>query len=145
MNMTRRSPSFLTSLVAVLLLSPASLMAQDGDDLDVTMRMVADDDDLSEGLIQELQLPESPTDIARKGGEDRRDRADNLREQGRSLGREISEEARGRREERSVGRPGSDPGFSPADPRDQTGNDRPAPNEDVGGRPGGRPDTGARP
>lgn len=149
MTISRCLPFVLKSLVALVLLAPASLLAQDGGDLDVTMRMVADDDDLSGGLIQELQLPEAPAGVAGSRQEGGRDRPDELREQGRSLGRDVSEEARGRREERSTGRPDSHPVFSPDNPRDKFGDDRPAPDDSPGARPGDRPgnqpDPGGRP
>lgn len=139
MHTVRRLPFVLTSLMAVVLLTPGIVLAQGSDELDVTMRMVADDDDLANSLIQELQLPDSPNGAVGNGDESRRGRADDLRQQGRSLGREVSAEARARREEQSLGRPGSDSAFSPDNPRSQIGDDRPAPDRDPGDRPGGRP------
>lgn len=134
MNRILRPPSAATLLAALVLMGPASLLAQDNDDLDVTMRMVVDDAELADKVIQELQLPEPQTaTLPDDDNEQRRGRVDDLREQGRALGRDISEEARSRREERSPGGAGNAPEFPPENPPDRGDNDRPAPG--MGGRP----------
>lgn len=125
----------LAGLVTSVLLAPASAMAQDRDDLDVTMRMVVDDEDLTDNVVQELQLPEpaasgqKPSESGARG----RERAEEAREQGRALGRQISEEARGRREDRAPGRPGDDldpPSGNPGGDRDDA-----PPRPDIDPRP----------
>lgn len=57
--MNRRSPiSWLApAIFSALLAVPGLSQAQD--DLDVTMRMVADDQELDDSLVQQLELPES--------------------------------------------------------------------------------------
>lgn len=108
----------LAGLVTAVLLAPASVMAQDPDDLDVTMRMVVDDEDLADNVVQELQLPE-PAASGRKGsGASGRERAEDAREQGRALGQRISGEARGQREDRSLDRPEGDQDLIPGNPGD---------------------------
>lgn len=144
MNSLLRESSAVAFVSALALLAPGSLLAQ-GDDLDVTMRMVADDAELTDRVIQELELPEPqsralPDDNGRRPGQ-----ADDLREQGRALGRQISEEARGRREERAVGGPGNAPEFPPADRPARGGNDRPTPGMDRDNRPGAGREPGGRP
>lgn len=89
-----------------LMLGSAGLMAQEND-LDVTMRMVVDDEDLSGRVVQELQLPE-PARLQRgadQPGAAGRERAAEARERGRAMGREISEEARSNRAELREGDP----------------------------------------
>ncbi|SFR83373.1 hypothetical protein SAMN05216203_3398 [Marinobacter daqiaonensis] len=137
-------PYCLAFLAAAVLLSPTSLLAQGRDDLDVTMRMVVDDEDLSDGLVQELQLPASPLARQNERGAKGRQDAEDMREQGRALGRRISEEARDRREERPLGKPGDGLDLPGDSPRDDIGGERPGPGMDPGNRPE-RPDQGARP
>ncbi|WP_339806632.1 hypothetical protein [uncultured Marinobacter sp.] len=127
----------IASLVLALVLSPTSLLAGDRNGLDVTMRMVIDDEDLADGLVQELHLPD-PSEGRLSGSEDARghDKADDMRDEGRALGRQISEEARGRRAD------GLD---LPAESsRDKMGGDRPQHGMDPGGRPD-VPDKGGPP
>ena len=99
-------------------------MAQENE-LDVTMRMVVDDEDLSGRVVQELQLPE-PARLLRGAdgpGAVGRERAAEARERGRALGREISEEARGNRSELRGGKP--DEGLEPPPARrPETGGER---------------------
>ena len=45
------------AMLGLLLATPALSWAQD--DLDVTMRMVADDQELDDSFVQQLELPES--------------------------------------------------------------------------------------
>ncbi|MFW5825787.1 MAG: hypothetical protein ACOCVV_12595 [Marinobacter sp.] len=145
MTMIRRIPPLLSSLTLVVCMLPGVALAQSGDDLDVTMRMVVDEEELTDGMIQELQLPEPSAGKLPDSNGQRPGRAGDLREQGRGLGREISEEARGRREERSSGGPGKAPEFPPAEPPGRGENDRPGPGgapddrPGAGGNPGGRP------
>ncbi len=93
-------------LLVVLALLPVAAFAQGQDDLDVTMRMVLDDDDLSERVVQELELPDV-MQVAPAPGRpefDGREQAAEARSQGRALGEQISEQARSNREELPVGR-----------------------------------------
>ncbi|MBS3805195.1 MAG: hypothetical protein KGY54_11635 [Oleiphilaceae bacterium] len=119
-----------------LMAMSANLMAQSPDDLDVTMRMVIDDEDLSGRVVQELQLPEPA--MNQSGGAERgsngRARAEEAREQGRALGRQISEEARGKREDLPAGRrvDNTDRGLSDTEP-------------DLDSGPDSRPETNPRP
>lgn len=106
-----RLPSFSPrlGLVMILALCPLASLAQERGDLDVTMRMVLDDNELSERMVQELELPE-PVHMAPGQAPDRpefdgRDQAADARSQGRALGQQISEQARSNREELPVGRP----------------------------------------
>lgn len=144
MNSILREPSAVALLVAVVFLVPGSGLAQ-GDDLDVTMRMVVDDAELTDNVIQELELPEPPAGALPDDNGRRPGQADDLRDQGRALGREISEEARGRREERTNGGPGNAPAFPPADPPGRGDNGRPTPGMDGDDRPGAGREPGGRP
>ncbi|WP_404367889.1 hypothetical protein [Marinobacter sp.] len=110
-----------------LMLASGGVMAQEND-LDVTMRMVVDDEDLSGRVVQELQLPEPAGIRSREGqpGAAGRERAAEARERGRALGREISEEARSNRSELRRGSP--DEGIElPSASRPDMGNELPEP------------------
>ncbi|SET78749.1 hypothetical protein [Marinobacter segnicrescens] len=145
MSRILRTPSVAFALATIGLVAPGSLLAQGNDDLDVTMRMVVDDAELKDRVIQELQLPEPPAGALPKNSEGRPGRTEDLREQGRELGRQISEEARGRREERSpVGR-GNAPEFPPADFPGRGRTDRPTPGMQPDDRPGSGREPGGRP
>ncbi|MEX2474296.1 hypothetical protein [Marinobacter sp.] len=99
--------------LAVLLASPA--MAQATDDLDVTMRMVVDDEDLTSSVVREIELPE-PTGAADRGGSGssaRPERPDietalDAMERGQEMGESASERASEAREVIDSERPGKD-------------------------------------
>ncbi|MDX1755241.1 MAG: hypothetical protein R3175_04195 [Marinobacter sp.] len=79
-----------------ILLMALSTVAHAQDDLDVTMRMVTDDEDLGGAFVQELQLPEpvesemADFDAVSPG----RDIAQHAREAGRKMGETLAEQAR---------------------------------------------------
>lgn len=69
------------------------------EDLDVTMRMVLDEQALTESVVREIELPEPASverpDQARESrGAPGMDMARNVREQGREFGQEMAEKAR---------------------------------------------------
>lgn len=103
----------LNSLFAsLLLILAAPILASD---LDVTMRMVEDTDDLTGSVAQEIRLPDLPAlSSDGKSGEPAsaigRERARDARERGREFGQSASERARDARRER----PGSGPDGLPA-------------------------------
>lgn len=87
---------YLTAAIAGVL---ATGQAHAGDDLDVTMRMVIDDQDLTQSVVREIQLPEPP--VADQAAPSARDdagsgleSAQEAREQGRAFGQEMSDHAR---------------------------------------------------
>lgn len=59
MNRKTRIYWFAPAIVSALLAVPGFSHAQPQDDLDVTMRMVTDDQELDDSLVQQLELPES--------------------------------------------------------------------------------------
>lgn len=133
-------------LVAIvgMALSPAAVLAQAGDDLDVTMRMVLDDDELTERVVQQLELPEPvgmESDRAPREF-DGADQAAEARGQGRALGEQISEQVRGNREELPVGRGDGRLELPPA--LDDIRDDLPDLDPDAGDG-GGLPDVGDLP
>jgi len=69
------------------------------EDLDVTMRMVLDEQALTESVVREIELPEPASverpDQARESrGAPGMDMARDVREQGREFGQEMAEKAR---------------------------------------------------
>ncbi|MDX1558484.1 MAG: hypothetical protein R3193_06230 [Marinobacter sp.] len=77
---------------------PATALAND--DLDVTMRMVTDDAELTDSVVREIELPraiERP-DNPGKSGSPGLDAASEARERGREFGESMSEKARQSRE-----------------------------------------------
>ena len=77
---------------------PATTLAND--DLDVTMRMVTDDEELTDSVVREIELPraiERP-DNPGKSGSPGLDAASEARERGREFGESMSEKARQSRE-----------------------------------------------
>ncbi|MDX1634426.1 MAG: hypothetical protein R3280_07315 [Marinobacter sp.] len=105
MKTTSLSPfSQASGLMLILMLCPVIALAQGQEDLDVTMRMVLDDNELSERVVQELELPEPMQVAPGRPGFEGRDQATEARSQGRALGEQISEQARGNREELPAGR-----------------------------------------
>ncbi|WP_227539321.1 hypothetical protein [Marinobacter sp. Arc7-DN-1] len=81
-------------LLVFLLLAPMTTQASD--DLDVTMRMVTDDVELTDSVVREIELPhavERP-DTPAKFGSRGLDAAREARERGREFGESMSEKAR---------------------------------------------------
>ncbi|WP_278803475.1 hypothetical protein [Marinobacter nauticus] len=106
-----------------LILALMSAPAFGRDDLDVTMRLVGENEDVTESVAREIRLPELPALERRSSGpgdseppgQQIRDQA---REKGRDFGQSMSErarDARGNRPERpgSDQRPAIDPGKKP--------------------------------
>ncbi|PPI82538.1 hypothetical protein KEHDKFFH_18760 [Marinobacter maroccanus] len=88
----------LVGLLVVGFWVPATTLAND--DLDVTMRMVTDDAELTDSVVREIELPraiEKP-DNPGKSGSPGRDAASEARERGREFGESMSEKARQSRE-----------------------------------------------
>ena len=78
------------------LLLGASSGALASNDLDVTMRMVTDDDGLTESVVREIELPE-PIGLEgrdRSGMRNPGDNARDARERGREFGQSAAERAR---------------------------------------------------
>ena len=88
----------LTGLLLIGLGAPATTLAND--DLDVTMRMVTDDAELTDSVVREIELPraierpENPGESGSRG----LDAASEARERGREFGESMSEKARQSRE-----------------------------------------------
>ena len=87
---------YLTAAMMGLLVTG---QAYAGDDLDVTMRMVLDDQDLTKSVVREIQLPEPPA--AERAAPEARDKAgaglesaEDARDQGRAFGQEMADQAR---------------------------------------------------
>lgn len=81
---------------------PATTLGND--DLDVTMRMVTDDAELTDSVVRQIELPrtvarpvESPDNPGESGSRGR-DAASEARERGREFGESMSEKARQSRE-----------------------------------------------
>jgi len=77
---------------------PATTLAND--DLDVTMRMVTDDAELTDSVVREIELPravERPENPGKSGSRGL-DAASEARERGREFGESMSEKARQSRE-----------------------------------------------
>lgn len=88
----------LVGLLVVGFWLPATTLAND--DLDVTMRMVTDDAELTDSVVREIELPraiERP-DNPGKSGSPGLDAASEARERGREFGESMSEKARQSRE-----------------------------------------------
>lgn len=89
--------------VTVLLVAPCTVTAEE--DLDVTMRMVMDDDALNETFVQELELPSSlgePSDLSSFDTLD----AGNIAEDARDIEASIAEQSLESRDALGVELPG---------------------------------------
>ncbi|WP_342631758.1 hypothetical protein [Marinobacter alkaliphilus] len=89
-----RASSSRWMLVAVLVVSAPLALA---DDLDVTMRMVDDSEDLTGAVTREIRLPELPGLRRHERGNTLspgRATAEDARERGREFGQSVSERAR---------------------------------------------------
>jgi|25BtaG_2_1085352.scaffolds.fasta_scaffold00095_15 hypothetical protein len=91
-----------TVLAVFLLVAPMTTVAND--DLDVTMRMVTDDVELTDSVVREIELPravqrpERPGEPGSRGRDVVDDVVDKARENGREFGESMSERARESRE-----------------------------------------------
>jgi len=83
---------FMLYIMTLLLLFGGSAMAQD--DLDVTMRMVTDDDSASDNVAREIRLPGSASDRAREAAAPGLERANEASEKGREAADAARERAR---------------------------------------------------
>ncbi|MBJ7274904.1 hypothetical protein [Marinobacter salarius] len=97
------------ALLGLLLATPALSWAQD--DLDVTMRMVADDQELDDSFVQQLELPESVDAPAGANGfgdmqTDSGDFASDTREDMLDIESTLSEQSRESRDALGVELPG---------------------------------------
>ncbi|WBU41865.1 MULTISPECIES: hypothetical protein [Marinobacter] len=89
-----RASSSRLMLAAVLVVSAPLALA---DDLDVTMRMVDDSEDLTGAVTREIRLPELPGLRRHERGNTLapgRATAEDARERGREFGQSVSERAR---------------------------------------------------
>jgi hypothetical protein len=130
-----RNP-LLWLVVTVFALSSPGVLAQDAanDDLDVTMRMVTDDESLTDSVVREIRLT-VPIGLDRNREAATNEIAREAREQGREFGQETADRARDAGRLRNEKEKGRKPG-SP-------GQDRPEPGRPDNGRPdNGRPDNG---
>lgn len=99
--MTANRFALSAKLVGFLVLGfclPATTLADD--DLDVTMRMVTDDAELTDSVVREIELPraiERPENPGKSGSRGL-DAASEARERGREFGESMSEKARQSRE-----------------------------------------------
>ncbi|AMQ89794.1 MULTISPECIES: hypothetical protein [Marinobacter] len=96
-----------TRLMLVAVLAGAGQLAM-ADDLDVTMRMVDDSEDLTGAVTREIRLPELPGLRRHERGNTLapgRATAEDARERGRDFGQSVSERAReNRRGKPDIGR-----------------------------------------
>ena len=97
------------AIIGLLLAAPTQSWAQD--DLDVTMRMVADDQELDDSFVQQLELPESVDAPAGANGfgdmqTDSDDFASDTREDMLDIESTLSEQSRESRDALSVELPG---------------------------------------
>lgn len=145
MTYSRRVNNVLRLVGITLFLSgSATAWAQASDDLDVTMRMVMDDEELSGDLVQELELPD-PASLKSDTPPDntRSEAAAAAREEGRSFGQSMAEEARSRQEDKGAGKPGRRPDQPPGKPDDLPG--KPGKPDDLPGKPGKPDDVPGKP
>jgi len=81
----------LCLVVTMLVVSSPGVFAND--DLDVTMRMVTDDEMLTDSVVREIRLTR-PIGLDRNPGAPANEIAEDAREQGRALGQEVADRAR---------------------------------------------------
>lgn len=128
MTMNRNTRGALLAACLVIAWSPSVVHAQD-DDLGVTMRMVTDDAEMTDQVVREIELPESepmtvPDETLTPAAENARDVATEVRQQGRRVGQQISDQAREQRDALDLPSPASgrpDPLDSVKDGLDQVG------------------------
>lgn len=77
----------------------AAFSTSAADDLDVTMRMVLDDNELTEQVVREIELP-VPDSVPRNDRDGLRGnaRSEDARQSGRDFGQSVAEDARDARE-----------------------------------------------
>lgn len=94
----RRFLSRFAPVMAAWVLCAASVSSPvlASDDLDVTMRMVTDDAELTDSVVREIELPRAPKrpEQALEPRGPGRDAARDARERGREFGQSVSERAR---------------------------------------------------
>lgn len=96
--------SLLTKVLLMgLLLAPGLASAQS--DLDITMRMVADDEELDSSFVQEMQIPDSVTELEGNEGFETLD-ASELSTEAQELSESLSLQARETRDALGVELPG---------------------------------------
>lgn len=79
--------------VCVAVFALSSTVASASEDLDVTMRMVTDDEALTDSVVREIRL-ERPIGLGRESGATGEDVAREARENGRAFGQDAAERAR---------------------------------------------------
>ncbi|TDT44606.1 hypothetical protein DES49_0719 [Halospina denitrificans] len=111
-------------IMTLLLLFGGSAMAQD--DLDVTMRMVTEDDSASDNVASEIRLPGNASDRAREAAAPGLERANEASEKGREASDAARERARRGLEQRNQRRGTSPDGNTsgPGDGAPDTGGNR---------------------
>ncbi|MEC7815154.1 MAG: hypothetical protein VX939_02700 [Pseudomonadota bacterium] len=119
MMLERRKPGLLFWL-AVIIAPFAAPTALASDDLDVTMRMVQDGEDLTGAVVREIRLPEPSRGVpsqeaAPRGQNERPSVDDRALERGREFGQSVSERAREARDQGSDRRPTDRPGVASPD------------------------------
>lgn len=114
---------FLGWMMTVALLAGLSAPVFAQDELDITMRMVTNDDQLTDSVVREIELPDTP--VVSPQGLRNRDEPGAAAQQGRELGKSVSERARevrgivgegaggARPELPDVSNPGNGPGERP--------------------------------
>lgn len=106
--MTSKSPGpfpLVWTLFIGLFVAPAVALAED--DYNVTMRMVADEEALDNSFVQEMQIPESVSELSETGGPDELD-ANELSSEAWNLEESVSSQARETREAFDAELPGED-------------------------------------
>ncbi len=88
------------------LLMATSMVAHAQDDLDVTMRMVTDDEALGSSFVQELQLPESVSGLESGDFDSAPSSIELTREAGREVTETLAEQGRESRDALSTELPG---------------------------------------
>jgi hypothetical protein len=109
MNSNLLTPWLAPAIFCVLLAAPGPSWAQD--DLDVTMRMVTDDQELDDSFVQQLELPESVDSPVETGGfgdmrTDSEDFASEARENMLEIEETLAEESRESRDALGTELPG---------------------------------------
>lgn len=106
------------ALVCLVALLASPVMAQARDDLDVTMRMVVDDEELTNSVVREIELPEpmaagktdrrGPPEVPARPERPDIETALDAMERGQEIGESASERASEAREIIDSERPGND-------------------------------------
>ena len=120
----------LLYIMTLLLLFPVSAMGED--DLDVTMRMVTDEESATDSVVREIRLPDSAADRARDAAAPGLERANEASGKGRAAADAARERARRGLERRNQR-------------RESRGRDNVGPPDNAGppgNEGGGPPDTG---